>query len=152
MQSSRCSGGSRISPRWGCQPSGGHQHKILPNFPKNCMKFKEFGPREGANVPHAPLDPPLHWSNLHVLGTGPVSWHFGSRSFHSDCRSEVPVYSVMHSWREEHMNNSTIPCHLHKPVSRWFKCSNTGWIQTVFLTTVHSCFVTDYIICYPSQY
>ena len=35
------SGGSRISPRWGRQPSGG-QHTILPNFPKNCMKWKEF--------------------------------------------------------------------------------------------------------------
>ena len=32
------SGGSRISPR------RGHQHTILPNFPQNCMKLKEFGP------------------------------------------------------------------------------------------------------------
>ena len=24
---------------------GGRQHTILPNFPKNCMKLKEFGPR-----------------------------------------------------------------------------------------------------------
>ena len=23
---------------------GGRQHMILPNFPKNCMKLKEFGP------------------------------------------------------------------------------------------------------------
>ena len=40
------SGGSRISPRWGCQPSrgGGYQHTILPNLPKNCMKLKEFWP------------------------------------------------------------------------------------------------------------
>ena len=35
----------------------GHQHTILPNFPKNCMKLKEFGPR-GASFT-APLDPPL---------------------------------------------------------------------------------------------
>ena len=28
----------------GTQTSGGtRQHMILPNFPKNCMKFKEFG-------------------------------------------------------------------------------------------------------------
>ena len=27
-----------------------------PNFPKNCMKLKEFGQ---GGVPHAPLDPPL---------------------------------------------------------------------------------------------
>ena len=26
---------------------GGRQHTILPNFPKNCMKLKEFGPRGG---------------------------------------------------------------------------------------------------------
>ena len=26
------------------QLSGGRQHTILPNFPKNCMKLKEFGP------------------------------------------------------------------------------------------------------------
>ena len=24
-------------------PQGGHQHTILPKFPKNCMKLKEFG-------------------------------------------------------------------------------------------------------------
>ena len=28
---------------------GGRQHTILPNFPKNCMKLKEFGPG-GARV------------------------------------------------------------------------------------------------------
>ena len=37
------SGGSRISLRCGCQPSGGCQSTILPNFPKNSMKLKEFG-------------------------------------------------------------------------------------------------------------
>ena len=36
----------------------GRQHTILPNFPKNCMTLKEFGPPEGASL--APLlDPPL---------------------------------------------------------------------------------------------
>ena len=40
-------GGSRISPRWGCQLSSGRQYMILPNVPKNCMKMKEFGPRGG---------------------------------------------------------------------------------------------------------
>ena len=45
--------GSRISPRRGCQlPGGGRQHTILPNFPKNCMKLKEFGPR-GASHPYS---------------------------------------------------------------------------------------------------
>ena len=28
-------------------PRGGRQHTILPNFPKNCMKLKEFGPGGG---------------------------------------------------------------------------------------------------------
>ena len=37
------SGRSRISPRWGCQLPGGCQHNILPKFPNNCMKWKEFG-------------------------------------------------------------------------------------------------------------
>ena len=36
---------------------GGHQHTILPNFPKNCIKFKEFGIRIWN--PSFPLDPPL---------------------------------------------------------------------------------------------
>ena len=52
------SGGSRISPRWGHQPSRG-----VPtyDFAKNCMKFKEFGPRGGGGGAYLepPLDPPL---------------------------------------------------------------------------------------------
>ena len=28
-------------------PGEGCQHIILPNFPKNCMQVKEFGPGEG---------------------------------------------------------------------------------------------------------
>ena len=38
------SGGSRISLGGGTNPPEGHQHMILPNFPQNCMKLKEFGP------------------------------------------------------------------------------------------------------------
>ena len=37
-------------------PHGGCQHTILPKFPKNCMKLKEFGPPRGACIPCAPLD------------------------------------------------------------------------------------------------
>ena len=29
----------------GANSPAGRQHKILPNFPKNCMKMKEFGSR-----------------------------------------------------------------------------------------------------------
>ena len=44
----------------GRQPSGrgGRKHTILPNFPKNCMELKEFGPG-GASLAPPPLDPPL---------------------------------------------------------------------------------------------
>ena len=31
---------------------GGRQHTILPNFPKSCMKLKEFGP--GGSHPSRP--------------------------------------------------------------------------------------------------
>ena len=48
------SGGSRISPRWGPQLSGGGATSILPNFPENCMKLKEFGPPGGTD-PLRPL-------------------------------------------------------------------------------------------------
>ena len=51
------SGGSRISPRWGANPPGWggvvHKYKILPNFPKKCMKLKEF------SHPYPSLDPLL---------------------------------------------------------------------------------------------
>ena len=37
----------------------GRQHTISPNFPKNCMKFKEFGPLGRRTSLASPLDPPL---------------------------------------------------------------------------------------------
>ena len=46
----------------GANSPGGRQHTKLPNFPKNCMKMKEFGPPGGGGrVPRAPppLDPPM---------------------------------------------------------------------------------------------
>ena len=33
---------------------GGHEHAILPNSPKNCMKLKEFGRRGGGVRPSRP--------------------------------------------------------------------------------------------------
>ena len=45
------SGRSRISPRRGHQlPGEGCQHTNLSNFPKNCMKLKEFGPPGGTSL------------------------------------------------------------------------------------------------------
>ena len=40
---------------------GGRQHTILPNFPKNCMKLKEFGPPggRGSRPKFYYIDPPL---------------------------------------------------------------------------------------------
>ena len=40
---------------------GGRQHTILPNFPKNCMKLKEFGPPGGARPKFYYVDPPLSY-------------------------------------------------------------------------------------------
>ena len=34
----------------GANSPGGRQHTILPNFPKNCMKLKEFGPPGGGRA------------------------------------------------------------------------------------------------------
>ena len=33
-------------------PQGGRQHMILPKFPKNYMKLKEFGPPGGGGATH----------------------------------------------------------------------------------------------------
>ena len=41
-------------PEEGRQLPGGRQHTILPNFPKNCMKLKEYGPPGGARPSHPP--------------------------------------------------------------------------------------------------
>ena len=54
LKYSHSSDGLRISPRWG------HQHTILSNFPKNCMKLKEFGSPGEGRIPRTPLDLPLH--------------------------------------------------------------------------------------------
>ena len=52
-------------PEEGAPTPWGRQHTILPNFPKNCMKLKEFG--SGGGVPRAPpLDPPLNSHRLLV--------------------------------------------------------------------------------------
>ena len=43
----------------GANSPGDRQHTILPNFPQNCMKLKEFGPPGGMRPSHPTLDPPL---------------------------------------------------------------------------------------------
>ena len=52
----------------------GRQHTILPNFAKNCMKLKEFGPGGGPPIPRAhPLYLPLlmAYSDSTYVGAGP---------------------------------------------------------------------------------
>ena len=44
----------------GANSPGGRQHTILLNFPKNCMKLKEFGPGGGGRPKFYYVDPPLH--------------------------------------------------------------------------------------------
>ena len=34
----------------GANSPEGRQHTILPKFPKNCMKLKEFGPPGGTSL------------------------------------------------------------------------------------------------------
>ena len=49
----------------GANSPGGRQHTILPYFPKNCMKLKEFGPPgRGCTSLVPPLDPPLDICSL----------------------------------------------------------------------------------------
>ena len=53
-------------------PQGGRQHTILPKFPKNCMKLKEFGPGGGGAHPKFYyVDPPLLFQPSYI-GTFPV--------------------------------------------------------------------------------
>ena len=44
----------------GANSPGGRQHTILPNFPQNCMKLKEFGPWGGVRPKFYYVDLPLH--------------------------------------------------------------------------------------------
>ena len=62
FQSVQVSGGSRIFPRGGREPSRGGVN--TPNFPENCMKSKEFGrPGGGVRPSRPPLDPPMQVHN-----------------------------------------------------------------------------------------
>ena len=63
------SDGSRISPRWGRQLSGGRQRTMFLNFPKNYMKLKEFGPPGGRASLMPYLDPPLDFDVASTWGT-----------------------------------------------------------------------------------
>ena len=78
------SGGSRISPRRERQHSRGRQHRstILPNFTKNCMKLKEFGPPGGASPKFYYVDPPLIDFSIDRLKGGPSPYRSNFLSFY----------------------------------------------------------------------
>ena len=56
----------------GANSPGEHQHTILPKFPKNCMKLKEFGPGGHASL-MPPLDLPLYFDPPKILSPALIS-------------------------------------------------------------------------------
>ena len=90
----KVSAGSRISPRRGHKlPRGERQHTILPYFPENCMKLKEFGPQGGL----ASLAPPLRSATLggscsHPLM--PMSYKFWGKK----PTATIKVTLTSHQW------------------------------------------------------
>ena len=81
----------RAPSLWG---EGGRQYTILPNFPKNCMKLKEFGPQRGGMSLSPPLDPPMDKCCVPLvcaLGRIFNYLHFGNTHF---CVSSVISYNI----------------------------------------------------------
>ena len=61
-------------------------HMILPNFPKNCMKLKEFGRGEAKFYyvdppPHKPYDKAISNFGIYVRIRGTVILNFGISTF-----------------------------------------------------------------------
>ena len=55
-------------PEGGANPQSGCANLLFRKFfAENCMKMKEFGPRGGAHVPGAPLDPQIQPITLLVF-------------------------------------------------------------------------------------
>ena len=99
------SGGSRISPRTGRQLPGGSQHMILPNFPKNCMKLKGFGPPGGRASLALPLDPPLL---LYLMSHLSVGWWCVWNIIHWLMVKEEIHCNQVHWWLTF---NNVLKCH-----------------------------------------
>ena len=116
------SGGSRISPRRGRQlpgGRGGRQHTILPKFPKNCMKLKEFGPRGGGTRPKFYyVDPPLtsqtsdwvmtQWGLIRYQGRGVcpqghqlINEFFSSKPLEIETIWKVPFLRIRQYWHSQ---------------------------------------------------
>ena len=88
-----CSGGSRISSRWGRQPSGGQPSK----FSQKLHEIERILTPGG--VPPTPLDPPLHWPVWGALGTRiPCMSNFFH--FHAVLAKILPNNRLVHPLRE----------------------------------------------------
>ena len=97
------SGGSRISPRGRQLPGGGRQHTILPNFPKNCMKLKEFGPPGGGHASLAPsTDPPLvidvTMATVTMTGRWPLRYLLTKLRLHLHTPSVSSLFVLSQKW------------------------------------------------------
>ena len=76
---------------------GGRQHTILPKFPPNCMKLKEFGPPGGARPKFYYGDPPLIIDYKRVSPRGWMrarlhqAWASMPRQFFNDANDHVCI-------------------------------------------------------------
>ena len=71
----------------GANSLGGRQHTILPYFPKNCMKLKEFEPLGG----RASLAPPLR-SATALLCMPPFTMH-APPALHTPSATHAPCHA-----------------------------------------------------------
>ena len=85
---------------------GGRQHKILPKFPKNCMKLKEFGP---GGVPHAPLDPPLICDSQWRIKDSPEE----------DTNSWICGKNILWQDFSRKLHEGGVPSPPHDPLTEW---------------------------------
>ena len=76
-------------------PQGGRQHTILLNFPKNCMKLKEFGPPEGGR--RVSLAPPLRSATAYVHTMESLSARTHTNTTHAHIHNRVS--ECMHAYK-----------------------------------------------------
>ena len=110
------SGGSRISPRRGRQLSGGgRQHTILPNFPKNCMKLKEFGPPF--------YTPTLELTRLPQKGSGTKHTHPTEGTWH---KWQPTPWNGRHVWKHYLPPTTVAGCNNKLQI---ISCMNGFWMS-----------------------
>ena len=123
-----CSGESRISPRWGRQPSRGRQHMIFAKFPNTAWNWKNLEPW-GARPSSPPLDQPLLCYDVFTVTSG---WMFpgvceGSTCFRFHkrlrCRSGVTPNWRPRQQREMYKRNTR-----RSNPSSWHRVSDERWV------------------------